>query len=92
MGKLRLEGISDSIEELQYNTSGELYVKFYENDLIYKYKNIEIDKFADIQRSYDILTKRRIKGTLDDNVKQKWSIGKFFNKEIKNKKEYTWKD
>jgi hypothetical protein len=92
MAKLRLKGISTSIEELTYNNSGELYVKFYDTDEVYKYQNIEIDLFADIQRSYDMLNKRKLKGTLDETAKKRWSIGEYFNKNIRDKKEYKWKE
>lgn len=87
--------ISSSIKEIKVATSGDvgsLKVTYKDSDTEYEYSGVEIDKLVDLERCFRKLSAKPQNGAAHNgSYKERWSIGKFFNRNIANETKYKVK-
>lgn len=95
MIEYKCNNISSSISNIKVSNykTGSIEIIYKDSDEVYSYSGIEMDKLVDLERCYRHLTsKKYAESRSNEGYSNKWSIGKFLNKEIINNDNYKVKN
>lgn len=95
MIEYKLDNLSSSISNIKVTDyrKGEIAITYKNSDEVYTYSGLEMDKLVDLERHYQKLNQKKFKTTPPPaGYHEKWSIGKFINKEVANEDKYKVKD